>query len=138
MITVFNKAVRSKLAATAAITDLVSSRIYADVAENDAALPYIVYSMNSGRERERIWRLEERVIIYNVMAVSDEDAGLQKAATVADAIYAALHLQTLTFDPGWEFYECRVQEPFKYSDIVAQRKFMYAGVLVRIEADYQR
>ena len=135
MLSVFNTALRTKLVDNAGIAAIVGARVYADLATDDAALPYIVFNVNSGRELDRAWGVEERIVVYSVLGWTDDEAGLEKAVQMADAIYAALNRQTLTLGDGWTFYQCRMQSPVQMAPIIAQRKYKAAGGLYRLEAD---
>jgi len=89
-----------KLAGHAALTTLVSTRIYRDAAPEGATLPYVVFLHQAAGE-ENMTPARSLNPLYQVRGVSSVSA--DEAGDIADAIDGALHMQTLTVS-GWTNY----------------------------------
>jgi hypothetical protein len=89
------------LAAASSITTLVSTRVYADVADGSAAAPYLVYqviSTNGETTHDGVRNLEFPTIQFSCWATSK--AG---AIALASAVNAVLNGKTLAGTSGISF-----------------------------------
>lgn len=90
-------ALYSKLANTAAITALVSTRIYNLQAETGAAYPYIVFNLASGLP-DNSTAHQDMNSVYRIAAVA---ATPELAYPIIAAVHDALHMQPIAISGGW-------------------------------------
>lgn len=96
-------ALHSKLAGTSAITDITSTRIYHRQAESGTTYPVVLFYSGAATventtpriSMDDVWRVESTTIQGNG---SNENE--QAAYALHQAVYTALHQQTLTI-AGW-------------------------------------
>lgn len=135
LLRVLFEAIQTPLREQPAIAAHVAGRIYNDYAQADAALPYLVLSLNA-LTHPNADALDEAVALVNVQAVCDADTqGSGKAAEIIDAVRGVLHNRTLDLAPGWTCRRCEAQSAYRMTELVDRRRYSVAGVLVRIEAD---
>lgn len=125
-------ALRTKLAATSAVTTLLSSAsaIYRIEAGQDAVRPYIVMALSGGGDVNdtQYDRFDVRVL---VKAVADT-AGA--AGSLADAIRTALHGQELTYTGGWKHIQSQHISPIAYPEAVNRVTLHHMGGIYRLRA----
>lgn len=136
MIRAVESAIRAKLAATAAITAVVSTRIYATQAPLEAALPYIEFGLSAGGSDNQSPRDELDVIVLVKCVATDTNSasGAATAKQVADLIRAALHEVDLTMDAPWNAYRCQHESAFVYTENEDRVQYTHAGGNYRVRA----
>jgi hypothetical protein len=130
MIKAISKGVGDKLAGTAAITSVVSTRIYFGQAPLEAALPYIAFDINAGGSTNRSPR-DELDVVLAVKCVARTGA---QAAQVADLIRGALHNADLTLESPWNAYRCQHQNPLSYVENTERGQYHHTGGTFRVRA----
>lgn len=123
-------AVFNKLAGAAGLTALVSSRIYARMAPQGTALPYVLFSHQGGGQAnmEPVDRLE---VVYWIRAYAATQAA---AGAIDDQISAALHRQALTIT-GWAHLGCQREGDQRLEERDAAGALIWiTGALYRIRA----
>lgn len=138
MIAAVEKGIRAKLAATTAITAVVSTRIYSTQPPLEAPLPYILIFQSAGGSTNDTPRDEfDLVVTVKCVAVDDAVAGTsgaKVAKSTADLIRAALHNATLTLDSPWSAYDCEHETAFSYVDNEDRQQYVHAGGTYRVRA----
>lgn len=127
MILAIEKAIYSALAAGGAGT-LVGDRIYNSLAPVDAVMPFIVFTFESGGERN----IAKRTVMdvrYTVKAV-----GLDAAAVkpIAPAIRTDLHGQSLTLDSPYQLIRVQHMMWIDTCELIERQQYFYAGGVYRI------
>jgi uncharacterized protein DUF3168 len=130
MIFSIGKGVGDKLAGTAGITAVVSTRIYFGEAPLEAAFPHIVFSLNAGGSTNRSPR-DEFDVTLTVKCVA---AKASTAAQVADLIRGALHNADLTLESPWNAYRCQHDAVFQYIENKERVQYHHAGGTYRVRA----
>src|SRR5688500_12198549 len=105
------KGIRAKLAGTAAVTALVSTRIYEGLAPQDASYPLLLFTHNSGSDRNAIGsnpRIFTRPL-YVVRAYTHETGSFADADAVAAVMDAALVGSDQTITIGAQSYRVLVR-----------------------------
>lgn len=138
MIAAVERGIRAKLAASAALTAVVATRIYATQAPLEAPLPYILLFQSAGGSTNRTPR-DEFDLVVTVKCVASDDAaggtsGAKVAKTTADLIRTALHGVTLTLDSPWAAYDCQHETTFVYVDNDDRQQYVHAGGTYRVRA----
>lgn len=100
------KAMRNRLVATSAVTDLVPDTSILDVNQRPAPLPSIIIGEGQVLAGERIDRSDE-VVIFDLHCWKKE-AGLAGVRAIAAAARTALHNGRLPDTDGYQFGDCRV------------------------------
>lgn len=99
-------AIRLRLVATSAVTDLVPATSILDVNQRPAPVPSIVIGEGQSLEGDRIDRRDQRVVMD--LHVWKREPGLAGVKAIAGAIRAALHAGRLPQIEGVHFTDCRV------------------------------
>lgn len=125
----FEAALYARLTGTAALTALLASAtsVYNELAERDASLDYVVFSLNAGGPTNRSPRRAE-MLVYLVKGLS---TGAKTAGAIDDQIDAALHDQLLTVT-GYTNYWLMRESRVRYVETTDAGKLIYhAGGLYR-------
>ena len=123
-------AIRTALLADGTLV-AITPYVYSLQAPEDATLPYIVLTIQSGGE-SNLTEHETFDVTVAVICVS-EDALV--AATAADRIRTVLHDASLTLTGGWTLWSaggCSHRTAILYSENEERRTFSYAGGQYRI------
>lgn len=126
----FETALYSRLTGTAGLTALLASStsVFNHIAKANAALDYVVFSLNAGGPANQTPRRAEE-LIYLVKGVSS--VGSLKAGQIDDQIDTALHDQLLTV-PGWTNYWLMRMSRVRYVEVTQAGKTVHhAGGLYR-------
>ena len=124
-------AIRTKLAATAAVTTLLSSASAIYRLEAGAvARPYIVMNVLGGGDVNDT-QYDTFDVRVSVKAVADT-AGA--AGGLADAIRTALHGIELTYTDGWKHIQCQHISPIAYPEPVDRDTIFHMGGIYRLRA----
>jgi len=102
-------AIYGKLQSSSSLTSLLSgtTAIYSVQAPENAALPYVVFSVQGGGD-ENMDRHRTKNLVYYIRAYSK--VGQAQAGSIDAAVDAALHLQTLS-PSGWaNFWTAREED----------------------------
>jgi hypothetical protein len=91
-------AVNTRLRTTAAVTNLVSTRIY-DFVPQDVTFPYV--EIGDGQEIDDRIDDVDSVRLSITLHIWSRAVGKPQASQIADAVLTALHNQTLTLDANW-------------------------------------
>lgn len=100
------KAIRARLASTAAVTDLVPATSILDRNERPAPDPSIILGEDQMTEGDDIGRRQVR--IYSTLHVWKKQNGLVGVKAIAWAIRQALHAARLELDNGFHAADVRV------------------------------
>ena len=106
---IMDTAIYSKLQSSSGLTSLLSgtASIYSVQAPENAALPYVVFSIQGGGD-ENMDKHRTKNLVYFIRAYSK--VGLAQAGSIDAAVDAALHLQTLS-PSGWaNFWTAREED----------------------------
>ncbi len=136
MIQTVEKAIRARLAAASALTDLVGARIYSIQAPAAAALPLIVIQLTGGGSPNDSPRdtLDLIVTVRATATDADGSSGAAGAKVAADLIRVALHNASLTLDAPWTAYDIQHETAFAYVENIDRRQYYHAGGTYRIRA----
>lgn len=125
------KGVLAKLASDGTVNGFVAGRYYVTLAPNSASYPFIVLQYSGGGNTNN--SPDEPIDCnYIVKAMSPS---LTVTRQIADAIYNALHNQTLSYDSPWKHLDCEHTVPFELSENVDGGKVFTRGGIYRIRAD---
>lgn len=128
MILVVDKAVRSALINDATVFGLSDNRVYKTQAPSKVSDPYIVFEYVAGGS-ENFTSIDSMDLQYRVRAISQNRL---EADQLADAIRAALHEATLTYDSPWFHVRCQSMDGFRMVDQVENRQYTIVGHEFRI------
>ncbi len=106
---IMDTAIYSKLQSSSGLTSLLSgtASIYSVQAPENAALPYVVFSIQGGGD-ENMDKHRTKNLVYFIRAYSK--VGQAQAGSIDAAVDAALHLQTLS-PSGWaNFWTAREED----------------------------
>jgi hypothetical protein len=123
------------LRADGTIAAAVSTRIYADVAPQNATFPCIVFTAMPRRDvvvvgASRIWGAFE----YNIRAIGPAE-GYSTLQDIADAIDSALHAKSGAADSGTgTVLACTREMEIRYPEIVDGVPYRHIGGLYRVLA----
>ena len=123
-------AMHTILAAAAGVTSITSTRIYPIIAPANTVLPYVTYMVIS----EDVLNITQRSSIdwyYRVHSWADTG---QQAASLHQAVYAALHGQQLTISASWTNHSTRVFNGVRLVDDSAGNNVYHFVWDVRIQA----
>lgn len=122
----------SKLSAGTALTTLLGGTfIYNTNAENEKALPYVVYSLQAGGP-DNITPSDSRDLLYYVRAYSNDNS---QAGSIDAAVSALLHNQVLTVS-GYTNYGLMRETDIQTDELSAAGVRTYcAGAFYRILID---
>lgn len=131
------KWIYSKLAADAALTAIVGTRIYHDRIPQDVANPYpcVVFAYQSGRDVRGVgaWRAWSN-LLYVVRGIDETEDYLGNLQTIANRIDAVLHGASGTTSEGTVWASVR-EEPFRMSEEgPGGRIFGHLGGIYRVLA----
>lgn len=121
-----------KLSTASGVTAIVSTRIYAGQAPQNAPLPYIDMNIQAGGD-DNASPVDSLDVLVAVKCVAGNMA-MATAAGCADAIRAALHNATLTLEAPWTAYDCQHETAFMYADNEERQGYQYAGGVYRVRA----
>jgi hypothetical protein len=103
---VLQKALRARLVATSAVTNLVPATSVLDINQRPAPSPSIIIGEGQAVEGERIDRQDQR--LFMDIHCWKREGGLIGVKAIAGAIRSALHSAHLTLDSGFQCADCRV------------------------------
>ncbi len=101
----------SKLNNDAALTVLIGSKIYSLEAAEGTALPYVIFYVTAGL----VPNIVPRETLNQVYSVESRATTRGLAEDVHQAVYAALHKQTLTIS-GWTNYWMACERAYEFSE----------------------
>lgn len=132
--TAIDRWLNTVLAADTQLAAVVGTRIYADLAPDGAALPMVVYQMQSSRDlmalgSHRVWANT----LYLVRGVAQTIAYGGSLITIADRIDAALHAASGSTVEG-VVYECVREGEFRLTETANGIQYRHLGGLYRILA----
>lgn len=123
------EAIYDALAVTA-LTNLVGTRIYRDMAPQGAAYPMVIYAWSGGGD-DNDTPARSRSPLYQVRAVSAESA--DEAGDIAAVIDGLLHHQTLTVSGYTNYRTTQTSEVNGAEfDEGAGKRFWHRGAVYRI------
>lgn len=127
-------AIYTKLQTTSALTALLSgtTAIYNTQAPDNAALPYVVFSVQGGGDENRTPNRTKNLVL-NVRGYTA--AGPAAAGTIDSKIDSALHGVTLSVSGWTNFWTAREQDIAAVEIDDANQKTWMAGELYRIRLD---
>jgi len=126
------------LAADTALTALVGARIYSAAAPAKAAMPYVLYSLQAGRDVLGVGTT--RVVTHLTLLVKavGEGQSFRALQPIADRIDADLNgaSGSVTGDagPGAEILSCVRTAPVAYPEIQEGKQYRHLGGLYQIVA----
>ncbi len=125
----------AQLSGDATLTGVVGTKLYADIAPDESATPYVTYSMLSGVDLMvvsgiRIWTN----MLYLVRGIDEARSYLGNLATIDTRIDAVLHKQTGSNVDG-VIWSCVREQAFRLSEERDGRIFKHLGGIYRIRAD---
>ena len=100
------KAIRARLIATSAVTDLVTATSILDVNQRPAPMPSIIIGEGQALEGGRHQRDDQRIFLD--LHVWKKEPGLAGVKAIAGAIRSAIHSARLPNTDGYQFGDCRV------------------------------
>lgn len=100
------KAVRSRLVATLAVTSLVPAASILDRNQRPAPDPSIIIGEGMAMEGDRLDRSDQRVVL--TLHLWKKEAGLAGVKAIAGVVRAALHNGRLPVTDGHHMGDCRV------------------------------
>ena len=128
--------IESQLSGSTAVTAIVSTRIYPDVAPPDASYPFIVYSLVSpddvrGVSSQRI--MSSTIYLVKATALSPNFNAL---SPVAEAIDAALDKQSGPVTGGTVLM-CARQRPHRQAETTDGKTYRHLGgeYLIQVQGD---
>ena len=133
MLLIHEKAVEAWLLADTAITSRVGDRVYIDYVPDGASYPYILITLNA-QQGENKDALESLNTVINVQVVYTGGNG-SLASIIANAAKDRLHNAALTLNGPYTPRRCEFQSAYRMTEIEDGKRFFYAGILVRLEAD---
>lgn len=130
MIDIIGQALRTKLAATTAVTSLVSTRIFNTHVPAGTAYPYVVMFLGGGGDtNDTPTQNIDMTMTVKIVATSGS-----VAASGAAAIRSALYEADLGTVGGWNFYRCQVGALIFFDEQIEMTQIYHAGYIVRIRA----
>lgn len=130
MLLAISKGLGDKLAATPAVTALVSTRIWFGQPPEAAAFPYLLMTHAAGGSDNETPRDSFDV----TMLVKGVATSAASAQAVAEAIRTALHDKDLTLPSPWTAYRCQHTVPVAYVENAERGQYWHAGGLYRVRA----
>lgn len=121
------------LSADSALAAVVAGRIYSYQAAARAALPYVVFHLQSGGQdiavvgAHRVWA----DLLYAVKAVAEGESFGGGVETAAGRIDALLHRGSGTVTGG-KVLMCVRERPLAYVENAGDRRFQHLGGLYRV------
>lgn len=120
------------LSADATLTSLVGSRIYRGMAPLEATYPCLVFFYQpGGRDVRGYGKVNIMVDGTWVVKAIDRDNSAASAATIADAIYTAIHGQSGTVTGG-AVLACVRNEPIGYVELLDGALYQHVGGVYQI------
>lgn len=122
------------LTGDAALTAAVGSRVYSDLAPDKAAMPYVVFSMQTA-DRDVQGIGTERFLVQPVYLVKAVGAGVsyEPLEAIADRIDAVLQGGAGSVTGGL-IHACIREQMVRYPEVDAGQQFRHLGGLYRIWA----
>jgi hypothetical protein len=109
-------------------TVVAGSAIYADVAPQSTAYPYVVFSCSASEESHQD-AVDLRSDMWLVKVVSNNP---QTAGSVQNNIRSALNYQSLTVDANWTTLWVTAVNQFQFIEMVNNQKIYHAGGTYRV------
>ena len=110
-----------------AVTNLAVGGIWAAIAPNDTALPYVVFQWQGGGE-QNLTPSRIRNVVYTVKAVAYTKSS---AAVLAEQLDLALHDQTLSVS-GWTNWATTREDDVQLAEVAEDgRVFWHIGAIYR-------
>jgi hypothetical protein len=128
VLSVISGAVRAVLIADGGVSALVSTRVYYQLAPQDADLPYILMDEAGGGSTNDTPR-KMLDVMWQVKAISKS---MSEAATLEALIYDALDDAVLNPASPWKAIDCRHEMPFSYPEHVEAKQYFHAGGTFRV------
>ena len=125
------KGIRAKLAGDATVNGFVSGKYYRQLAPYDASYPFVTIAHSAGGNTNT----EPDDMVDMRFTIKAMSTSLTVASQIAEAIYSALHNQTLTYDTPYKHLDCEHLVPFEYVENVDNDKVWHIGGVYRIRAD---
>lgn len=124
------KAIRTKLVNDALVVAEVGTRVYAELPDASAALPYIVMDFVGGGDAN----LTPTDMIDVSVQVKCIATSAATAQTVQRLIRAALHHAALTMGDGWNAYAMTHADALYMVEQAEKTQFYHAGGTYRLRA----
>lgn len=123
----------SVLSSDAATAAIVGTRIYGDIADQDAAYPYIVYQMQSPGNDVSVIGMHRifATPLYLVRVIEATNGYSDNAIVVANRIDALLHRASGAVSGGYNIATNR-ERPFRLTEIANGRQVRHLGGLYRL------
>lgn len=126
--------VAARLAATVAVTNLVSTRIYNSFAPLDAEYPFIIFQQQTLRDVRGVG--SDRIMVDTLYVVKGISQGTDFAqlGTLAAAIDSALNVPPGGAVTGGHVMASVREEPFALTEVEDGKQFRHMGGIYRIYA----
>ena len=125
-------AIYNKLAATGAVTDLVSTRVYFQFAPQGSTYPLITFNRQSGRPD---WTSQGDPVeneLWQVKGIATGSSSATAAENIADAIDAALQDAIMTVTGRDVLLKPLRESDVDYAEITDGVLYRHAGALYRL------
>lgn len=131
-------AIRARLAGG---SELWGTRVYADLAPDNAKRPFVVYTFMGGGERNRLVRVQDASLVVAVRVVADTlGQAFEGAARLAELLDDAGLFDGVTDmqQTGWYITTTSVEQPLHLMEMVDGVRVYHAGFQLRLTMEQKQ